>query len=59
CLGYCHTNAIAMGSDNVVHVDDDRCLGCGVCAYMCPEDAIHLMESKRIVRIAPPRKDAA
>lgn len=59
CLGYCHTEAIAMGDDNVVHVDEERCLGCGVCAYMCPEDAIHLMESERIVRIAPPRKSAA
>ena len=59
CLGYCHTDAIAMGSDNVVHVKDDRCLGCGVCAYMCPEDAIQLIESKRVVRIAPPRKSAA
>ena len=59
CLGYCHTDAIAMGSDNVVHVTEERCLGCGVCAYMCPEDAIHLKEAERIVRIAPPRKTAA
>jgi len=59
CLGYCQTDAITMGSDNIVEVDEERCQGCGVCAYMCPEDAIHLIESKRIVRIAPPRKSAA
>lgn len=59
CLGYCHTDAIALGDDQVVHVTEERCLGCGVCAYMCPEDAIHLKESQRIVRIAPPRKSAA
>jgi len=59
CLGYCHTDAISMGTDNVVHVDENSCLGCGVCAYMCPEDAIQLKDSVRIVRIAPPKKDAA
>jgi len=56
CADYCHAGAIKLGDDDVSHVDEDRCLGCGVCAYFCPEAAITLSESKRIVRIAPPRK---
>ncbi len=29
-------------------------ISCGVCAHFCPEDAIPLPESDRIVEIAPP-----
>jgi ferredoxin len=38
-------------------VDEKRCIGCGVCARFCPEDAIRLKEADRIVRIAPPRQN--
>ena len=26
----------------VAGVSEDKCIGCGVCAYHCPEEAIHL-----------------
>lgn len=56
CAEYCHAVAIKLGDDNVSHVDDKRCMGCGACAYFCPENAVTLSESKRLVRIAPPKK---
>ena len=34
---------------------DDICIGCGICASICPENIISLYEKKRIVRLAPPR----
>jgi len=56
CEQYCHAEAIAVDDDGISKVDETRCIGCGVCAYFCPENAISLKESKRVVRIAPPRK---
>jgi Pyruvate/2-oxoacid:ferredoxin oxidoreductase delta subunit len=55
CVGYCHTNAIALTAADVCEVDPARCIGCGTCAHFCPESAIQLLESDRIVRIAPER----
>ncbi len=56
CADYCHADSIRLGDDDVSHVNEERCLGCGACAHFCPENAIQLTESRRIVRIAPPRK---
>ncbi len=36
-------------------VNKDRCIGCGVCAHFCPENAIMLLEGMRKVYVAPPR----
>jgi len=30
-------------SDNYVFLEAERCLGCGVCAYLCPKDAITMV----------------
>ncbi|MCP4752204.1 MAG: hypothetical protein GY866_15005 [Proteobacteria bacterium] len=58
CAERCHTNAIALGSENVSVVNEDLCLGCGVCAYFCPENAISLLETPtRTVRAVQPQKD--
>lgn len=36
--------ALAMGEDEVPEVNLDRCIGCGVCATGCLEEAIQLIE---------------
>ena len=33
----------------------ENCIGCGVCAYFCPENAISMLEGMRTVFIPPPR----
>ena len=41
-----------MGADDVPQVDLDLCVGCGVCATGCPEDAVELVERPGVK--APP-----
>ena len=36
-----------------VVVDADTCVGCGLCAHFCPENAISMIEKPRIVRVPP------
>ena len=37
-------------------IDINKCIGCGVCAALCPEGAISLLEGKRIVNVVPNRQ---
>jgi len=37
-----------MGDANIPIVDLDLCIGCGVCATGCPEEAIELVERAEI-----------
>ncbi|NJK86813.1 MAG: 4Fe-4S binding protein [Bacteroidales bacterium] len=41
CKSACSFNAIViLPSINFIEVSEDMCHGCGVCAYVCPEQAI-------------------
>jgi Fe-S-cluster-containing hydrogenase component 2 len=42
-----------MDTDNVLHVNLDRCFGCGVCASGCPEGAITMVNKENF---PPPPK---
>ena len=37
-----------MGNENIPIVNLDLCIGCGVCATGCPEEAIDLIEREEI-----------
>lgn len=39
--------AIAFGDNRLPVINTDGCAGCGVCAYLCPADAITMELSKR------------
>ena len=42
CEAYCPTGAISKNTeDGIVRIDQDRCLGCGLCALACPYGGIH------------------
>ena len=36
CVKVCPNNAIRQGTDGLVSVDDDRCIGCLLCTLACP-----------------------
>jgi Pyruvate/2-oxoacid:ferredoxin oxidoreductase delta subunit len=42
--------------DTVATVNEDRCIGCGVCAHLCPEKAIKMIDIEpRKVFVPPPK----
>jgi len=49
CVDRCQFGALSVPEDIVV-VDTRRCIGCGVCAIVCPESALE------IVRVESPEK---
>lgn len=47
CLGRCYFGAISMdGEEETALVDPERCMGCGLCAVICPTEAITLKEAR-------------
>jgi heterodisulfide reductase subunit A-like polyferredoxin len=51
CLDYCQFSALTL--ENVVVVNQVRCVGCGVCVPHCPEGALGLIR-RPIEEITPP-----
>lgn len=39
CVEVCPSLAMTQGSDGIVRVNDQRCLGCGYCGWACPYGA--------------------
>jgi len=39
CMASCPVNAISKGSDGIVTIDDDTCIGCRYCEHTCPYGA--------------------
>lgn len=40
CVDFCNFNAITLGADGKVVVDQEICKGCGACETLCPELAV-------------------
>lgn len=38
----CPAKAITRSDQGIVVIDDDLCIGCGLCAQYCPIDMIHI-----------------
>jgi Pyruvate/2-oxoacid:ferredoxin oxidoreductase delta subunit len=36
-------------SDDFIFLEDERCLGCGVCAHLCPRKAISMVRVRDFV----------
>jgi Fe-S-cluster-containing hydrogenase component 2 len=48
CLKFCHQNAYSIDEDGVVIRDDDKCIGCRMCAVLCPYNAITTLDGEII-----------
>jgi Fe-S-cluster-containing hydrogenase component 2 len=43
CVEACKTNALKR-EEGIIHIDDEKCVGCGRCAKLCPFNAIFMEE---------------
>ncbi|HGG05756.1 MAG TPA: 4Fe-4S dicluster domain-containing protein, partial [Aliiroseovarius sp.] len=51
CVTVCPTGAsYKRGEDGIVLVNEDRCIGCGLCAWACPYGARELDEAAGIMK---------
>ncbi len=55
CVERCAFGALSVPED-VCEVDPVRCVGCGLCATVCPTDALHL-ERRSPGEVPPPPED--
>lgn len=46
CWLYCPDSSIVTRDQQVTGVDYDHCKGCGVCAAVCPADAIEMVPER-------------
>ena len=44
CVAECPEDALSVGKDNIINVDDEKCTRCGVCVDACPQEAVALDE---------------
>jgi len=59
CAGErCPIGAIAVDGDSY-RVIREKCIGCGLCATTCPEEAIELIAKERNDRTSPPENEKA
>lgn len=54
----CQVKAIRKGDDSC-SVITKRCIGCGLCATTCPEEAVKMVHKKPEDRVSPPKDENA
>ena len=51
CVTVCPTGAsYKRGSDGIVLVEEDKCIGCGLCAWACPYGAREMDPGEKVMR---------
>jgi Fe-S-cluster-containing hydrogenase component 2 len=51
-------NAIEKG-DEYYSILKEKCIGCGLCATTCPEEAVTMLHKKPEDRVRPPKDEDA
>ncbi len=47
-------NALSMNDDGLAVVNEDRCIGCGLCVTSCPTEALKLVSKSEAEFRTPP-----
>ena len=42
CMAACRKDAIFYNAYGVAEIDEEKCIGCGLCAKACPQEIIHI-----------------
>ena len=50
CLEVCPTGATCQRSDGIIHIKNERCIGCGACILACPYNARSIVFEDVIAR---------
>lgn len=50
CWIYCPDSSILTKDEKMLGFDLDHCKGCGICASVCPKDAIEMVEEGKFVK---------
>ncbi|MBN1382326.1 MAG: 4Fe-4S binding protein [Deltaproteobacteria bacterium] len=53
CVDRCQVDAIRINSEGLAEIDYKRCIGCGVCAPVCPVGAISLVPKPAAEQVVP------
>jgi Pyruvate/2-oxoacid:ferredoxin oxidoreductase delta subunit len=53
CVNRCQVDAIRINAEGLAEIDYKRCIGCGVCAPVCPVSAISLVPKPAAEQIIP------
>ena len=51
CVRSCKFDAMSVDDNGMIHVDKEKCTGCGACVVACPRDLIELVSDKKRVHI--------
>ena len=58
CTDACHLAAISIEGYGPPVVDEDKCVGCGLCARACPQNIIDILISEYSIRPKCSNRDA-
>ena len=50
-------DAVFQQEEGLRSVNQDRCIGCGLCVSKCPAEAIHLKARSKTDRYEPPKTE--
>ena len=49
CVEACKTGALSVVKPGFIKLDENRCVGCGECAEVCPVGVIRLLDNKPLI----------
>jgi len=50
CVLGCITGALSRDEQGVIHIDDNKCIGCRTCMLMCPYGALTINHNKTVTK---------